>query len=411
LFQSLPSAAGGTVVWCARCRAILRRIEGRAQLALPIACALAAGILFVLALALPLMRVRIAGRLFTATLSTGPEMLARRGSWDLAAVVELTLVAMPALKLAATGVVFVASHSTRPPRWTAWLFGCLAPLKPWAMVEVYLLGVFVASSRLRAVADVQVGSALLALGGVAIASIAADLSLDRELVWDRLWAGHRGAELSGAEPPAGSAQRVGCMTCGLVQQAPEGSSCVRCRHRLRARKTNSVARAWALIISAALLYLPANVLPVIATVRFGRGGPRTILGGISELAADQLWVLAIIVFVASVMIPVLKIAALGVMLVMTHRRSGAYLLARTRLFRVLRGIGRWSMIDIFALTTLVGMVHAGFIATVLPEDGALVFCVVVVLTMLATDLFDPRLMWDASAVAPGPAACSGSRAG
>jgi paraquat-inducible protein A len=408
-------------VRCARCRAILRRIEGK-TLALPLACTLAASAFFVFALVLPLMRVRIAGRLFTATLSTGPQMLARRGSWNLAAAVALTLFAIPALKLAATVVVFTAAHTPRPPRWTAWLFGCLTPLRPWAMVEVYLVGVLVASSRLRALADVQVGSALVAVSGAAFAAIAADRSLDHELLWNRLWAWRQRAE----HTPAHDDGQVGCMTCGLVQKAQDGGTCVRCHHGLRPRKTNSTARAWALTVAAALLYLPANVLPVIATERFGRGGPNTILGGIAELAANRLWPLAIIVFVASIVIPVLKIASLVAMLVMTHRRSGTLLLARTRLFRLLRFIGRWSMIDIFALTTLVSLVHAGFIATVLPGDGALVFCAVVFLTMLATELFDPRLMWDASAGSrtleesgpererasrAGPAACSGTQAG
>jgi paraquat-inducible protein A len=404
LYQRLSSAGAGWLVRCARCGATLRRTVGR-TLALSVACTLVGAAAFVFALVLPLMRLRVAGRLFTATLSTGPEMLARRGSRDLAITVALTLVALPALRLAAMLVVLAAAHTDRPPPWTAWLFGWLEPLRPWAMVEVYLVGVLVASSRLRALADVEVGSALFAVGGAALASIAANASLDRELVWHRLgsW------RASGVRDPGG-ASCLGCATCGLVQSAREGGACLRCRHTLRARKANAPTRAWALTLAAAFLYVPANLLPVIETERFGRGGPRTILGGIRELAADQLWPLAIIVFIASILIPVLKIASLAAMLVMTHRRSGAYLQGRTRLFRLLRVIGRWSMIDIFALTTLVGLVHAGFIATVLPGDGALVFCAVVVLTMLATELFDPRLMWDAS-VKTRPAACRGTQAG
>lgn len=130
--------------------------------------------------------------------------------------------------------------------------------------------------------------------------------------------------------------------------------------------------------------------------RFGRGGPRTILGGVIELANDHLWPLAIIVFLASVAVPLLKLAVLVVVLVMTQRRSDKGLLARLRMYRFVRSVGRWSMIDVFMLTLLVGLVRMGFIAKVLPEGGALAFAAVVVLTMMATEAMDPRVMWDAA---------------
>jgi paraquat-inducible protein A len=165
---------------------------------------------------------------------------------------------------------------------------------------------------------------------------------------------------------------------------------------LRARKRNSTSRAWAFTLAAALLYIPANTLSIMNVIRMGQGGPNTILHGIIELARAHLMPLAIIVFTASILIPVLKLGALFTMLVLTARGSSALLLLRTRAFRVVATIGRWSMLDMFALATLVAMVRMGFLATVTPDAGAVAFTAVVILTMLATQVFDPRLMWDAA---------------
>jgi paraquat-inducible protein A len=189
---------------------------------------------------------------------------------------------------------------------------------------------------------------------------------------------------------------VGCDTCGRVARAWIGERCARCDHPLSHRKPDSIARVWACVVAATILLLPANLLPVMTIVRAGQGGPRTILGGVVELADERLWVLASIVFVASVAVPLLKLATLIAMLVMTALRSSVALRLRTRLYRLLRLVGRWSMIDIFMLSTLVGLLHMGALSTVLPEAGALAFATVVALTMFATEWLDPRLMWDAA---------------
>ena len=135
---------------------------------------------------------------------------------------------------------------------------------------------------------------------------------------------------------------------------------------------------------------------MLTTVRLGRSTPSTILGGAQELLDAGMWPLALLVFVASIMVPMFKLLSLTLMLVMTHRHSGWRLHDRTRLFRLVDFIGRWSMIDVFMLSTLVGLVQAGVIATIHPGVGAICFGSVVVLTMIAAACFDPRLMWDAA---------------
>ena len=134
----------------------------------------------------------------------------------------------------------------------------------------------------------------------------------------------------------------------------------------------------------------------MTVVRFGRGAPSTILGGVEELIAYRMWPLALLVFVASVLVPMLKLVSLVIMLVATHRRSGAWLRERARLYRVVDLIGRWSMIDVFMVAILVALVQMGVVAQVTPGFGGVFFAAVVIFTMLAAFSFDPRLMWDAA---------------
>jgi paraquat-inducible protein A len=389
LLQRMHSIHEGDVAACSRCNATLRRAQNNFR---ALACVCAAAVLFCIALDSTMMTLSARGRVSTSSLLGAPEALGRFGFEAVGWLVVATLVVAPALKLGVLTLALCGERSPHPPPWLPWVFGWLERLNPWAMVEVFLLGVFVAYTRLKVIAAVEVGPALIALFGVMLASVAADAALDRTAVWEALDR-HR---LRPQRPSRAHGRLIGCLVCGNVARSPEGAPCRRCGHRLSHRKPNSLGRTWALLIAALLLYIPANALPIMSVTRFGSGGPHTILGGVRELFEDRLWPLAVIVLLASVCIPLAKLLSLGIMLVATHRRSSFQLLNRTRMFRVVAVIGRWSMIDIFALTVLVALVRMGFLARVLPENGAFAFAAVVILTMLATESFDPRLMWDAA---------------
>jgi paraquat-inducible protein A len=173
--------------------------------------------------------------------------------------------------------------------------------------------------------------------------------------------------------------------------------CPRCGSRLHERKPNSIARTWALAIASAILYVPANVYPVLTVVQMGSGAPSTILGGVEELLAAGMYPLAALVFFASIMVPMLKLSGLVLMLTTTQAGWDGRLRDRTVLYRIVRAIGRWSMIDIFMESILVALVQFGSVVTIDPGVGAVAFAAVVILTMFAAETFDPRLMWDAAA--------------
>jgi paraquat-inducible protein A len=187
--------------------------------------------------------------------------------------------------------------------------------------------------------------------------------------------------------------------CDLI--VPTGlahHSCPRCNASLRARKPASLPRTASLLIAGYLLYIPANLLPVMTLTSVGEEEePSTIMSGVFELIHNDLWPLALIVFVASIILPLMKLLGLTWMLIAIRFRSAYLLRTRTRLFRGIEQIGRWSNIDVFMGSVLVALLSFGTLTTVRAEPGLVAFAAVVVLTMVATETFDARLMWDAAA--------------
>ncbi|HHP7234264.1 MAG TPA: paraquat-inducible protein A [Desulfobacterales bacterium] len=170
--------------------------------------------------------------------------------------------------------------------------------------------------------------------------------------------------------------------------------CPRCGARLYSRIPDSVARTWALVLTAAVLYLPANLLPITHTRSFGNVRSDTILSGVMYFIAHGDWPIALVIFVASVCVPLLKLFALAFLLVSVQRRSVRRREDRTRLYRITEAVGRWSMLDVFVVAILVALVNLGELAKISAGSGAVYFAAVVVITMFAALTFDPRLIWD-----------------
>lgn len=193
---------------------------------------------------------------------------------------------------------------------------------------------------------------------------------------------------------------VACPACALVAEGfspSRGATCRRCGCSLRLRKTDSVARTWALLIAATLAYIPANVLPILHTSTLLGDRSDTVLSGVMALWDSGSWDLAFIVFLASVVIPLAKIACLALLLLSIQLGWSGRCRERTELYRLVHWIGPWSMLDIFVIVLLVALVQFAAMARVDPGPGAIAFGAMVVLTMMAAQSFDPRLMWDAAA--------------
>lgn len=188
--------------------------------------------------------------------------------------------------------------------------------------------------------------------------------------------------------------KTACLTCRLLGSPPAEHVCRRCGTALHFRKPNSIRRSWALLIAAYALYLPANLLPIMETRSLFGTQQDTIMSGVVYLWSSGSWVLALVVFVASIAVPLLKMLSLTVLLIGVQRRWRQQALQRTKLYRFLELIGRWSMLDVYVVTILVALVQVQSLALIRPGAGVLAFAAVVVLSMLATQAFEPRLIWD-----------------
>jgi paraquat-inducible protein A len=394
LLVRLPAVAAGVDSRCPRCDAVLRR-HRESPLHTPLALAGASLILCVVTLATPFLTVRLLGQTRSSQVESGAWAFADDGLWLLSLVLVITVVLVPVLRLTLRVAVLGGVMTRRPPRWLGMLLRWHEHLGAWSMLEVFLFGALVSYTRLVDLAEVQLGPAVYGLGAVVLAMVAADAAFEPQAVWDALESrGVMAAPARVAPKPAG--RPIGCHCCRRVAHARPGEPCARCGTPLHHRKPNSTARCLALIAAAAILYIPANLYPVMNIVTLGRGGPHTIMGGVVEFIQSGFWPLAMIVFTASVAVPMLKLAGLGVMLACIRRGSARGLRQRTRLYRVIEVLGRWSMIDVFVVAVLIALVRFGILASITAQVGAACFGAVVILTMLAAEAFDPRLMWDAA---------------
>jgi len=203
--------------------------------------------------------------------------------------------------------------------------------------------------------------------------------------------------MSAAALGAAQSGLASCTTCGLLSRpaAPgQLGHCPRCGAALTARHHHSVQFTWALVIAAAILYVPANALPVLTTTTLGSSESDTIISGVVYLYQSGSWPLALIVLVASVMIPLGKLVALAYLLITVQRRSAKNSHDRARLYRLVEFIGRWSMLDVFVDAFIVALVQLEPLMSVAPGSGVVFFMAVVVLTMFAAHSFDPRLIWN-----------------
>lgn len=190
-----------------------------------------------------------------------------------------------------------------------------------------------------------------------------------------------------------------CHDCHLLVRLPRlepdaRAQCPRCRAQLHQRKPNSIKRTWALVIAAFILYIPANLLPITITTSLGNEQADTIISGVIYFLKSGSFEIALVIFVASVFVPLMKLLILSSLLLSVHFRSRWRPKERTKLYRLTEAVGRWSMVDIYVVTILVALVKLGALVNIDAGPAAVYFAAVVVITMFAAESFDPRLIWD-----------------
>jgi len=190
---------------------------------------------------------------------------------------------------------------------------------------------------------------------------------------------------------------VSCSTCGLLLRTDPAAlgSCPRCGEKLAFRRNNAIQATWALIIAAAICYIPANLLPIMTRTTITYTAGDTIMDGIVAFYLEGSWFIALIILIASIIIPIAKLIVLTYLLLVVQFRLPGNDLDRTRLYRMVDFIGRWSMLDVFVVAISIALLQLQPFLVTAPGMGLVFFAAVVILTMLAANTFDPRLLWDA----------------
>lgn len=404
------SAAPAVEICCPRCGARVYR-PTRASLDQALALVLTACIVFVIANAFPIASIDAQGHRNETTLLGAVQLLWQQDMKLIAALVCATTVIVPALELLVFGFALLLLRIGRPLQTRRRLHLALRMVlqtRPWSMVEVFMLGVLVSLVKLAHLASLTAGVALWAYATLMVMLVILSTTVDIRKLWSGLpirrttsmpepadiRAGH-----GGEEPSAASLNLASCHVCGLLSPIPAGRNrlnCPRCTTPLHLRRPNSLAATWALLLAAFILFLPANLLPIMETGSMFGFQRDTIISGVLFLWHSGSWPLALLVFVASIVVPLFKLLALALLLVSVQFNWTRHRHARTGLYQGLESIGRWSMLDIYVVTMLSALVQIQSLATISAGPGALAFGGVVVLTMLATLHFDPRLMWDAN---------------
>lgn len=413
----------GETANCARCGTILWRYSGL-SLSNWLALAIAALIIFGVANAYPVASMSVQGMVQQASLLDAIGITWRQEHYAVAVMTGLAGFVLPLVQLAVLlWVLGPLSRGVEPAAFRG-AMRLLGLLRPWCMVPVFLLGVLVAVVKLAGMAAVSPGIGLIAFGILTIF-----LTMLGRLTPHVLW---RYAESEGVVPvhvPEAGPDVVltGCHVCGQVQAVPRAGDaeaehhCVRCHAVVHYRKPDHLARTWALLLAAVVFYIPANVLPVMKVSSVLGDSAHTILGGVVELWDMGSWDIALIVFIASVAVPLTKLLALILLLLTEQWRSTTNLRPRTRLYQMVEFIGQWSMLDVFVVILLAALADFQGLMEISAGAGAAAFGVVVILTMLSAMSFDLRRSWDleetseldASEPAAGrrPASAAGAQAG
>ena len=385
--QRITATLQGLDAQCLNCGLALERAAGRSAGA-ALACISAGLLLFVPANLWPVMRSSLYGPSIDARVIDGAVAFWNDGWPFMAALVAGLVVALPSARSAMLVAVLGSLRLGHRRRWQGRLFRYAELLRIWSTPEVYLLAAIITYSRIAAQIEVRIEPGGWCFVAAVVLFLIGDGALDSRRVWHEI---HPGEGLNGRRA------RLGCEACQLlIGEIPADGRCPRCASRLRHRKPDAIRRIFALSVAALILAPPAFLLPMTQTVQLGTLVERNIFDGISELFGRGFWYLGIVIFTASVAIPVAKLAGLLWFIIRIRYPRAKGLVLRTKCHRLIHEINRWSFTDPYIVALTAPLMAYPGIADVHAGPGVLPFALVVVLTMLASQGFDSRLMWDAT---------------
>ena len=388
--QKLVSISPQQALRCNNCNSLLHTGKGQW---LQTACALAitSAILFVCSLSLPFITLEVGAQAQTATILDGFWALMARQQWVLAGLVITTLFIFPLFEIFAFLYLLLPYSFNKHLPGQILVLRWLRQVQSWSMLEVFMLSVLVAAVKLADMAVLRMEVGFYLFSALVFVLLLAWIKMDRSKLWSWINPNNYFTAQEGE-------LLYDCSVChAMVGESiiDNHKECPRCLSVLHKRIPNSLEKTTAFLIAAVILYIPSNVLPIMTYATLGDVETDTIFSGVIELVAAGLWGIALVVFVASILVPITKILILAYLIWSVKFGISSGVKHRMWLYRFTEFVGRWSMVDVYVVTMLVALVQFGFVYTVEPEGAIIAFGVVVVLTMVAAESFDPRLLWDA----------------
>jgi paraquat-inducible protein A len=390
LVQQLPELAAGEEAHCQRCG---HHLDARHEQPVLRPVLYAGSALFMLLLAnlFPFVSMFAAGNSNEMNFfDTSSVLFTEHHQW-LAILVWLFIQAIPAACMIAVLYLKLGMIYAVPAR--TWVARVLYMLKPWSMVDIFLMGLIISFVKLVADADISLGPSFWAFCLFCLLHLRTFQVLDRRELWSKI-APCPTPQVAAHAGKTGLQQNLKlCKVCTALVPVTQ-THCSRCNTKVYLRQRASLQNTLALLLAATLLYIPANLLPIMRTVSFGETIDSTIISGLILMWRDGAYPVAIIILIASVIVPVVKIVVMFWLCYLTQLPLKQRQLYSTYIYRMVDWVGRWSMVDVLVVAIMAALVRFDLLMSVYPGVGALVFAAVVILTMLAALSFDPRLLWD-----------------
>ncbi|MGE4560878.1 MAG: paraquat-inducible protein A [Desulfobulbus sp.] len=396
-----PRLAPKQVALCPRCSQQLNRYK-RHPIQKGLALSLTGLLLYLPANLLPLLTFSVLGLDSHSSIAQACLHMFAGKLYFVGAIVALTTLVFPLLLLTSLLLVTLGLAQGRRSSWMPPLFRAYHHLGEWAMTDVFLVGVLITIIKMAHMASVSLNAGFFCLVGLVVTTVAAQTAIDPQRFWSLMEdSGQQPAELPQSADPG---DYLLCHDCHKLlpadyQRTTGQQHCPRCGHTLHQRKRNSVARTWALLLTAIVLTMPANLLPIMEVDYFGVPDRSTIMDGIIYFFKEGSYGIGLVIFTASVLVPLFKIIGLLIILLSIHFRRRRWLRHKAIMFRFIEFIGRWSMLDIFVITLLCSLAQFGFLSSISAAPASFYFTGVVLSTMFAALSFDPRLLWDAASAA------------
>ncbi len=376
--------------YCPRCGTQLYR-GGNPSLSGNLALAVTCLLLFVPSHFFEFISIRLFGVMIPATLPHGVFSLIQEGFVALGLLIFFCSTLAPLVVCSAV----IMAHWSLHERWFScfkWSLKLVQSLKHWMMLDVFLVSIAISCFKLQDYSDIFIGPGLYGLVLLQIFSVMLIARISVRRYW-QAWRHQDEYDLELAqEQHCVVTHTTHCEHCHLSQ--PKNDQCIRCEAPLHHRKPRSIQKTWAYLVAASIAIFPANLIPISILITNGRRLEDTIFSGVASLVKSGMHGIALIIFVASIIVPVAKILGLAYILACIHFKRAIYRRQRMVIFFVVKWIGKWSVMDLFVISIMMSLVDRGQILDFTPGYGAVAFGMVVVFTMLAAESIDPRLIWD-----------------